>query len=109
MNGYGAKIGVHPQLASQAKQSLLRTLTRGGIVPARPTDRTEQDGVGASAKIDRLRRERSAARIECDSADQTLAQLDGVAKAFRDRAKNSRAFGNYLRSDAVAGKDGDRQ
>ena len=107
MNGYGTKIGVHAELAPQAKQSLLGTQFRSGIVPPGATDRTEQNGVGRSAQLDRFGRQWSAARIECAATNQSLRQLDVVAEALRDRAENPRAFGDDLRSDTIAGKERD--
>jgi hypothetical protein len=109
MNGHRPKIGEHPELAPQAEQALLRTLSRGGIVPTRTTDSAEQNSVSVSAQIDSLRRQRSPARIKCASADQSLGCLNLVAVAFRDSAKNARAFGYNLRSDAIAWQEGDRQ
>src|SRR6266550_22617 len=108
MDAHGTKVGVHLQLSAQAKQSLLRALTRVGIVPARATDCAEENGVGILAKIDRLWRQWSAARIERASANQAFAQLYRMAVALSDRAKNARAFGDDLGTDAVARKQRDR-
>src|SRR6266516_3748134 len=99
MNSDRTKIGVHAQLTPQTEQPLLRPLARGGIVPAWTTDGAEQNSVGLSAKVDRLRRQWSAACIKRASADQTLAQLERMAVALCDRAENACAFGDDLRSD----------
>src|SRR6266550_9446117 len=109
MHTHRPQVRVDLQLAPQSKQSLLRPLLRGGIVPARTTDGAKQNGVGRSAKLDRLGRKRSASYIERAAADQAFTQLDLVIPPRGDRADHADAFGYYFRSDSIARQQGDRQ
>lgn len=45
MHGHRSQVGVYLQLSTQPKQTLLGALTCVGIIPARTTDRAEQNGI----------------------------------------------------------------
>ena len=109
MHRHRSEVRVNLQLLTQPKEALLRTQTCVGIVPARATDRAEQNGVGGLAKLDRLRRQRRAARIERAATDQSLAQLERVIPSLCYRAKHADALGYNLRADPVARQQRNRQ
>src|SRR5712675_1868401 len=109
MDGYRSEVRVHLQLFTQSEQTLLRTQTCVRIVPARPTDGAEQNGVGGFANLDCLGRQRRSARIERTATDQSLAQLERVIPPLGHRAKHTNAFGYNLRTDPVAREQRNRQ
>jgi hypothetical protein len=109
MHSHRSEIRVYAQLFSKAEQSLFGPLTRVGIVPARTTDGAEENGVGGLAKRECFGRERRTARIERAATDQAFTKLDPVIPAICYRAKNTRAFGDYFRANAVAREERNRQ
>src|SRR5712671_2598296 len=109
MDGHRSEVRVHLQLFSQSKQTLLGTQTCVRIVPARPTDGAEQNGVGGFAELDCLGRKRRSALIERAATDQSLAQLERVIPPLGHRAKHANALGYNLRPDPVAWEERNRQ
>ena len=102
MHGHGSQVGVHLQLSTQSKQTLLGALTCVGIIPAWTTDRAEQYRVGTFAKLDCFRRQRRATRIERATPDQCLAKFDRMIPPLGHCAEHPHAFGDYLWTDPVA-------
>jgi len=107
MHADRAQIGVNAELFAQAEQALLGSLLRIGIVPPRTTHCAQQYRVRRSTDVERLARQRSSASVESAASNQTVTQLEAVAKTLTDGLKNAHAFCDHLRTDPVAGENGD--
>ena len=101
-----AQVGKEAETLAQAEERLLRPHRRLGVVPLRPADRAEEDGVGAAAEAQRRVRQGGAELVDRGAADDHLleGELNPVAPA--DRFQHTHGLGGDFGADPVAGKDG---
>jgi len=92
---------------AQGEQPLLRADRRGGIRPARPAHRAQQDGIRVLAGTQRAIGQGRAGRVNGATAHQCFLEVKSVAadvgNALQYALRRSDDFG----ADAITGEDGD--
>ncbi len=102
---------VRPQSQCRAdtEDPLLRPHGRAGVIPLRPTDGAPEHRVRRERRLDGLRPQRHAVRIDGRAADEVLSELERVAEAPADRLEGADPLGGDFGADAVAWKHKDAE
>src|SRR5262249_40932843 len=93
--------------AAKREQGLLRADHGVGIVPARPTDRTQQDRVARTDCREILLADREPVGIDARPAGDDLQPVDVEALAGADGIHDGSRRRDHLRPDPVAGDRAD--
>ncbi len=100
-----AQVGKQVQLLAQAQQAGLGTDLVGHLVPLRPADRAEDDGISGLGLGEDFLGERRAVLVDRDAATQRLLDLElglGLLGQERDQPVD---LGHQLGTDTVAGEE----
>ena len=105
----GRRLATDAEALAEPEQRLLRPDRRAGIVPLRPADGAEQDGVGRPRARQLGGGQRLARRVDGGTADDPGGELEREPVSGCDRLQNGDRLRRHLGTDAVAGEDGDRR
>ncbi len=97
----GRMLANSPERFSQSKQRLLGTLLGVGLVPFRSADGAEQNRVAVLGVLEHFVGQRSAAGVECMTANHALLELEIDRGSARDDLENLESFTDDLGADAV--------
>src|ERR1700677_4075958 len=104
MSGDRPQVGEEPQLLANLEQPRLGPRFGPRIVPLRPADGTQQDGLRRTALGKGPLRQRIAKLIDRAAADRTRDELKGVPKPLGHPPQHALSLRDNLRTNPVAGE-----
>ena len=93
------------KLLAQPQEARFGAHVVADIVPLRPADRAENDGIGGVRLRHRLLGDGDLMRIVTAAADKPFLGFERGNSRLGEEAKKPLYFGHHLRTDAVAGKE----
>ena len=102
----GRRFAEQSEALPDSQNPVFGPCSRVGVVPFRPTDRTEQYGVGIVAKLDRLIRQRSSEVVNGVAAHPALFEVEAVVEASADRVEDLHRLGDHFGAYAISGQYG---
>ena len=97
-----AQVGEQAEPAAQGEERLLGPDRRSRVVPLRPADRAEEDGIGRGAGIDVVGPDRHAVGVDPGSAHDELRPFEREAEGRPGRFEHAPPGCQHVRPDAVA-------
>ena len=101
----GAQVGEQVEVLAQPQQAGLGAHLVGHLVPLRPADGAEHDGVGGFGLGQRLAVERHAELVDGGAADEAGLGLELHLALLVEEGDDALHLGHHLGPDAVAGQE----
>ncbi len=99
-----AQIGEEREILAQTQKARFRPHVIGHVVPFRPADRTEDDGVGGIRLGHRLLGDRHFMRVVANAADESFLGVEAGDALRVEEIDQPLHLGHHFGADAVAGE-----